>query len=65
MEDAVTAALIQKAHTYAAVQRDMNLTTIKQHALTSMSVLPIKEGAVTFASIRQDRIIVAVRSAIC
>ena len=64
MKDAVTSALIEKAHTYAAVQVDVNVVTIKQHALTLMSVPAIKENSLTF-SLLLTCIIVATSLAIC
>ena len=50
MKDEVTPALIEKAHTYAAVhaQVDVNVVTIKQHMLTLMSVPAIKKNSLTF-----------------
>ena len=46
---AVTPALIEKAHTYAAVQVDVNMVTIK-HVLTLMSVPAIKKNSQTFST---------------
>ena len=48
MKNAVTPAPIEKAHTYAAVQVDVNVVTIKQHVLTLMSVPAIKKNSQTF-----------------
>ena len=37
-EAAVTPVLIDKAHTYATLQVDVNMVMIKEHVLTLMSV---------------------------
>ena len=65
MKDAVTSALIEKAHTYVAVQVDVTLATTKQHTFILMCVQTIKKNGVSLAPIIQSHIVVASRLAIC